>query len=494
MAVRRALATNAAAATATTNGSGAHTLLAKQTLGDNNEPFEFTVGVENGFLPRHDPLAELPPKFKELESILQRMPVTLPGGKKGLLYDGRLGNTVNHELPEYRAEDLINTDQRLLAALYRDYTFLASAYLLEPCDIHYRQDKTYGLGRDRLPANIARPLQIVADRLHARPFMEYALTYALYNWKRNDPSKGIDYDNLSLIRKLHGGVAEHGFVLVHVAMVAHTGEQVRNTERVLAASKDRDIPELLNALKDYHKNLTEINHTMDTMWARSDPLAYLELRSFIMGIKDQSMFPHGVIYEGVDDKPRYYRGESGANDSIIPTCDNLFQLSFPQNPLTDILKDFRTYRPVNHNQFLESVLERSNEVKVRDVCLSTPDTAMWYLANLDRVREFRARHWNFTKAYIINHTSHPTATGGSPITTWLPNQLGTVLRFMAEVDAYIQAMQQDGRSVSPEYREMYQAIQKRHTVQLRQLAREVDELSRKFKQENTKTISTGAVA
>jgi indoleamine 2,3-dioxygenase len=29
------------------------------------------------------------------------------------------------------------------------------------------------------------------------------------------------------------------------------------------------------------------------------------------------MFPEGVIYEGVgDEKPQYYRGESGANDSM----------------------------------------------------------------------------------------------------------------------------------------------------------------------------------
>jgi len=65
------------------------------------------VGVENGFLPRRDPLTELPPKFKELESILQRMPVSLPHGKKGLLYDGRLGPAVIHELPEYAWRSLI---------------------------------------------------------------------------------------------------------------------------------------------------------------------------------------------------------------------------------------------------------------------------------------------------------------------------------------------------------------------------------------------------
>lgn len=31
------------------------------------------------------------------------------------------------------------------------------------------------------------------------------------------------------------------------------------------------------------------------------------------------MFPDGVIYEGVgDEKPMYFRGESGANDSCVP--------------------------------------------------------------------------------------------------------------------------------------------------------------------------------
>jgi hypothetical protein len=56
------------------------------------------------------------------------------------------------------------------------------------------------------------------------------------------------------------------------------------------------------------------------------------------------------------------------------------------------------------------------------------ESAVLYLANVDRVREFRMRHWNFTKEYILKHTSHPVATGGSPIVTWLPNQLASVLK------------------------------------------------------------------
>lgn len=254
----------------------------------------------------------------------------------------------------------------------------------------------------------------------------------------------------------------------------------------------------------------------------AQPNDYLKLRTFIMGIKNQPMFPNGVVYEGVDSQPFFFRGESGANDSIIPTCDNLFQLTFPRNPLTEILEDFRSYRPVDHNRFLLEVRARSldwcnhrqppcsasgratyvgvwmnahwqvatraKQAQFRAMATSSPDLAVWYLANIDLVREFRQRHWNFTKEYIIKHTTHPVATGGSPITTWLPNQLGTVMRIMEEVDGSLQAMEAKGQTVSPQHRELLETIRRRYRAQLRILSREVDELARKFGQEDTKTI------
>lgn len=54
------------------------------------------------------------------------------------------------------------------------------------------------------------------------------------------------------------------------------------------------------------------------MWGNSKPSEYLSFRVFIFGITNQSMFPNGVIYDGVEDnKPLAFRGESGANDSIV---------------------------------------------------------------------------------------------------------------------------------------------------------------------------------
>src|SRR5436305_15019491 len=63
-----------------------------------------------------------------------------------------------------------------------------------------------------------------------------------------------------------------------------------------------------------------------------------------------------------------------------------------------------------------------------------PSPTALYLHALNQVRDFRWRHWCFTREYILRKTSHPTATGGSPIVTWLPNQLSAVLDALVEVE------------------------------------------------------------
>ena len=94
---------------------------------------QFTVGTANGFLPREPPLEELPAQFSVLESLLQRMPIKTKDGKEGLLKLGTFGDTLMKELPDYTAEVEKIEDSQLLTALFRDYTFATSCYLLEPC-------------------------------------------------------------------------------------------------------------------------------------------------------------------------------------------------------------------------------------------------------------------------------------------------------------------------------------------------------------------------
>lgn len=57
------------------------------------------------------------------------------------------------------------------------------------------------------------------------------------------------------------------------------------------------------------------------MWGKSKPGDYTSFRTFIFGITSQSMFPNGVVYEGVSEEPMSFRGESGANDSMVGSYD-----------------------------------------------------------------------------------------------------------------------------------------------------------------------------
>lgn len=124
----------------------------------------FTVSIPRGFLPLSDPPTKLPASFAALSSLLARMPMVTIEGKLGLLASFTFGETVLRELPDLTENvDEVKKDLRMVCALYRDYSFVASAYLLEPCHERWVRSEGYGLGRQRLPACIARPLAKVAE-------------------------------------------------------------------------------------------------------------------------------------------------------------------------------------------------------------------------------------------------------------------------------------------------------------------------------------------
>ncbi|KAI8943007.1 hypothetical protein NX059_001045 [Plenodomus lindquistii] len=405
----------------------------------------FMVSTTRGFLPRQDPIVTLPVEFAAAESLLQRMPIKTLSGEPGLLANFTFGETLLKELPDLSdAVEKYRDDLVVMNALYRDYSFLASAWLFEPCHERFMRGEEYGLGRQSLPRCIALPIVKVAELAGFKPFMEYAGSYALFNYQFEDPSKGLEYDNLRLIRAFECGLdptsSEAGFVLVHIAMVKESGALIKGAVETLEGCTGDDRERFDDGLRTLVGGMTKVNAVMNTMWKRSKPSGYTSFRTFIFGITSQSMFPNGVIYEGVSEEPMSFRGESGANDSMVPMCDNLLQISMPETPLTDILKDFRQYRPGNHREFLEAVRDSAQQAGVREFAKGDKMSAALYLQALDQVRDFRWRHWCFTREYILKHTSHPVATGGSPIVTWLPNQLTAVLAQMAETAPYCEGV------------------------------------------------------
>ena len=443
-------------------------------------PNFFNVTTSRGFGPVSDPVTDIPLDYKVVNEILNNMPVIMKDGHSGLLAHGTLGHAVDNYLPQYTIyrQDFPN-NPGLAEALFRDYTFLASAYLLEPCyhtfleSVKEEKMPVYGIGRSVLPSQIAIPLEQLATFLKTKPFMEYSQSYAINNWTRKNYNRRLDFDNLEMFRTFEGSISERGFTMLHMSMVSQTGPLVREVANVLDGVWKDDREMVNNSLYYISTIMRGIQDEFATMWSRSDPNAYNSFRTFIFGIKNQSMFPDGVIYEGTtDESPRFYRGESGANDSIIPTLDTLLQLDFEVNELTDALKDFRTYRPSTHNQYITLLGRTTSILGVRDYCMKQSTTILYYLLVLDSVSQFREHHWSLVKNYIINRSKHPTATGGTPIVKWLPNQLRTVLENM---DAIIPKINID--ELSNDEKKLYKNICNSQENRLAILNREVKKLS-----------------
>ena len=127
----------------------------------------FTINTDTGFMPLWPPQVNLPPKFEAVATLVENLPVVKVDGSPGLLATYQLGPTVDiwdalpdliDELVALVASDC-QPDLAAVTAVFRDYAFIASAYLLEPCWERYKSGlEGYGLGRQVLPKAIAGPL------------------------------------------------------------------------------------------------------------------------------------------------------------------------------------------------------------------------------------------------------------------------------------------------------------------------------------------------
>jgi indoleamine 2,3-dioxygenase len=97
--------------------------------------------------------------------------------------------------------------------------------------------------------------------------MEYAGSYALYNYRLEDPSLGMQYTNLRLIRAFEHGLdpssSEAGFVLVHVDMVKHSGELVEGAVTVLEGCATADRDRFDQGMEGVLNAMSKVNTVMD---------------------------------------------------------------------------------------------------------------------------------------------------------------------------------------------------------------------------------------
>ena len=395
----------------------------------------FEVNHLNGFLPKKSPLAVLPDRYSELQVLIDEMPIKKANGQGGLLsIEGAIEDAVK-KLKNYK--DLVKNEDDIFInqALFRAYAFLTSAYLLAPSHFSFQKTKKYGKAHRLLPSQLSEPFVLVSEKLDVYPFIDYHYAYSLGNYVKIDSSKGYEWENLAMAAKFSGMDDERGFIMLHVDINQHSPQLVGS---ILDFLKSKDNSGVNQSLNNCLSSMKSINERRQIMWQASRWKHYNDFRVFIMGIKgNDEIFGDGVIYEGVSEEPVQYRGQTGAQDNIIPTADIFTGVIdyYPSNDLTKYLLDLRSYRPKCIQNFLSDLKDEMKENRLfNSIKKSENEEGLCLLIQiLDEIYYFRNGHWQFVQKYIMANTKYAKATGGTPIISWIPNQITAVLNYMSDV-------------------------------------------------------------
>jgi len=377
----------------------------------------FSVSGKYGFLPSYEPLDKLPEEYNEIQNIINQLPHFLHN-------EGTIEKAIE-SLPNLNNIIINETNKQVLQAIYRAYTFASSGYLLAPAHFNKDSDGKYGKAYNVLPSQLAMPLVTVSNKLDVFPWLDYHYAYSLGNYVKKDKEGTLHWDNLKMACSFTGTDDEVGFIMNHVYINEVSPQLVFGIFQTLSGEVKEGLKQVLDTIR-------EMNERRRTMWKASRPERYNDFRAFIMGIEgNEEIFGEGVIYEGVWEEPRKYRGQTGAQDDIIPSLDIFTGVIkyYPDNMLTKYLLDLRNYRPKCVQEYFKDLEIESPEYRKN----LTKEEKVLLLGILEQVYYFRSGHWNFVVQYIMKNTKYAKATGGTPIISWIPNQIAAVLSYMKDI-------------------------------------------------------------
>jgi indoleamine 2,3-dioxygenase len=379
---------------------------------------DYEISSDQGFLPK-DPLENLP-DLPALTHLGHELPKLLSARTIRQFIDGQ-GQLLPSIPSTWRTEDY--------QAAMRILSFAGHAYVWEAPDQPVAT----------LPAQLAKPWHEVAQRLGRPPVLSYP-SYALDNWRRLDRTKPIQLDNIVLLQNFLGGLDEEWFVVVHIQIEREAGPGLAGLLQAMRGAAESKDGEVLLGLTSLVSAQTAMRATLLRMKERCDPYVYYNrVRPYIHGWKNSPALPDGLTYEGVGSyagQPQQFRGETGAQSSIVPCFDAGLGIAHAPDPLTLYLQEMRDYMPPRHRAFIQ-VLEAATDDRgrpllagyVRDRKLRTPDLWAAYCACVDLLAKFREVHIGYADSYIHrqhqSHASNPTAvgTGGTPFMTYLQKHL-----------------------------------------------------------------------
>ena len=354
------------------------------------------------FLPKKDPLTNYKSSSKSLDRIFD-----IANQLPKLLLTGRVQETIdNLKVNDLSIKHLIkNNHMSEIKLAMVHLSFISHAYIWgskTPSKI--------------LPEVVAKPWVNLSSILGRPPILSYA-SYCLDNWYRINPKEEISLENVGLITNFLGGVDEDWFVTIHVCIENAATDAIHAASKLSKLNESDPISIYSKYLGKIITSLREVNSIFSRMPEKCDPYVYYHrVRPFIFGTKDNPDLKKGLIYKNqYNNKPQFFRGETGAQSSIIPYLDGALGIYHTEDHLRHYLNEMRDYMPPDHRKMIEEVELRSN---AKHFIHQSKQLTNEYNKCLEEIRIFRAQHLEFAATYIHKQSQikNPFGRGGSTIT------------------------------------------------------------------------------
>ncbi len=355
----------------------------------------------NTFFPKTPPLKSFKTKSKSL-NLLSNIASSLP---KILLTD-KVQPTIDRLNKDALSVNKLFTNKNIkeINLAMSHLSFIAHAYIwggIKPNSV--------------LPEVISKPWVKVSNYIGRPPILSYA-SYCLDNWYKIDNNQPISLDNVALINNFLGGVDEDWFVTIHVCIEDAATDAIIAANNLSKLNENSKVREFSLELKKIIKSLKNVNEIFSKMPDKCDPYIYYHrVRPYIFGTKNNPDLKNGLIYENqFDNKPQFFRGETGAQSSIIPFLDGALGIKHSNDNLRPYLNEMRDYMPPTHRKMIDDIEKRS---KVKTYINKSKKLVKEYNHCLEEIRQFRAQHLEYAASYIHKQSQikNPFGTGGSTI-------------------------------------------------------------------------------
>ena len=366
-----------------------------------------------GFIGSDQPLRYLNDKNQD-EQILEDLACSIPK----LLLTNKIRKQIDNLPDTFFTHDFSKYSEEELRLLNVQFSFLAHAYVwgdLVPSKI--------------LCKAIAKPWSNISRRLGRPPILSYA-SYCLDNWHKINQDEGVNLDNVALNYNFLGGIDEDWFVTIHVCIEHAANKAIQSAFNIALKTETNDCDEkvLLDELTSIKEAMLEVNHIFRKMPEKCDPYIYYHrVRPYIFGWKNNPALPDGLIYESCfDEKPQLFRGETGAQSSIVPTLDALLNVMHERDELREYLDEMKSYMPPSHRELIKFIEVTS---KVKEQVSSNKMLMELYDDCCQEISIFRSQHLRYAADYIHNQSTKSTlfgsggskvrGTGGTPFMKYL---------------------------------------------------------------------------